>query len=356
LGYKKRWKQDEHVALIVPTTIIPHHALQQDQSGNVLPHSTQQPDLPATDSFLADVLDGLGKDQKELQCKYFYDEQGSLLFDQICELPEYYLTRTEQSIMDEHVSEMADQLGSGVMLVEFGSGSSTKTTALLDQLDSPAAYVPLDISEEHLLKTAETLRQRYPQIEILPLVADFTRRFELPQSKIRPTHAAVYFPGSTIGNFTPAAAGQMLQTIANILAENGGLLIGIDLQKETAIIEAAYNDAQRVTDAFNLNVLHRVNRELGADFEVEHFSHEANYNEALGRVEIYVVSDREQRVTIAGHEFRFGQGERTLTEYSHKYTIEGFSQLAADAGFTLRKYWTDERKYFAVLHLVNDPA
>lgn len=304
--------------------------------------------------FLADVLDGLSKDQKELQCKYFYDERGSKLFDQICELPEYYPTKTERKIMVANASKMAEQIGEQVMLVEFGSGSSIKTEVLLDALINPAAYVPLDISEEHLLNTAERLRQKYPNIEILPLVADFTQSFELPVASRTPSHAAVFFPGSTIGNFLPSDATAMMKTIANVLGPQGGLLIGVDLQKDPAIIEAAYNDSQGITDQFNLNVLHRVNRELGANFNVEQFRHKAIYNSDLGRVEIYVVSQCSQSVKVGEREFHFAENEQVLTEYSHKYTVDGFVELASQAGFSLHEQWTDDQRLFAVLHLVRD--
>ena len=307
---------------------------------------------PEDRDFLRDVLDGLGREPKSLQCKYFYDDRGSRLFERITELPEYYLTRTEQAIMEAHSQEMADQIGPGVMLVEFGSGSSTKTRILLDHLEDPVAYVPLDISEEHLLETADRLRLSYPDLEVLPLVADFTRKFELPESTRPRTHAAVYFPGSTIGNFTPESAQRMFATIAGILGPEGGLLIGIDLRKDPAIIEAAYNDSQKVTDEFNLNLLHRANRALGADFEIEGFRHKAVYNETQGRVEIFLVSRDDQTVTIDGREFAFRAGEAILTEYSHKYTIEGFAELAARAGFSLHKSWTDRDHRFAVLHFV----
>ena len=304
--------------------------------------------------FLADVISDLGKQPKQLQCKYFYDERGSQLFDQICELDEYYLTRTELAIMDQYIDEMARQLGSEVMLVEFGSGSSTKTRTLLDALHDPVAYVPIDISEEHLLKTARTLQQAYPRIEILPVVADFTSVIELPHSTREASHAAVYFPGSTIGNFTPDEAGKMLKRFSRLLGPQGGLLIGIDLQKSPQVIEAAYNDKKGITAEFNLNLLHRINSELGADFDVDDFEHRADYNEELGRVEIYVVSKVDQSVQIGDHEIRFEANEAVLTEYSHKYTIEGFTELAATAQFSLHKYWTDPDRLFAVMHLVND--
>ncbi len=304
------------------------------------------------ETFLQDVFQGLGKRQKELNCKYFYDEAGSKLFDQICELEEYYLTRTERKIILDNADQMADQIGSGVMLVEFGSGSSLKTRILLDALVDPVAYVPLDISEDHLIKTADKLQANYPDLEVLPLIADFTKSFELPDAKREPSHAAVFFPGSTIGNFLPQAAVSMMKTIANILGPQGGLLIGIDLHKDSKILEAAYNDCQGITDQFNLNVLHRINDELEADFDVEHFSHQAVYNVEQGRVEIYIVSERDQVVTVFDRRFEFSAGERILTEYSHKYTIDGFVELASQAGFSLHKHWTDERELFAVLHLV----
>lgn len=305
-------------------------------------------------SFLDDVVHGLSQSPKRLQCKYFYDERGSQLFDEICELDEYYLTRTELAIMHQFVDEMAAQIGSEVMLVEFGSGSSIKTRELLDALDNPVAYVPIDISEEHLLKTSKELQEAYPQIEILPVVADFTSGFELPQTNQKPSHAAVYFPGSTIGNFTPDRAGELLSRIAGVLGPQGGLLIGIDLQKDPAMISAAYNDEQGVTAEFNLNLLHRINNELGGDIEVEDFEHRAVYNQELGRVEISVISEADQTICLGEHEFHFEQDEPVLTEYSHKYTIDGFAKLAAKSQFVLHKYWTDPEELFAVLHLVND--
>jgi len=308
----------------------------------------------ADGSFLDDVICGLSQPRKELSCKYFYDEHGSRLFDQICDLDEYYLTRTELSIMRQHADEMAAQLGCGIALVEFGSGSSVKTKILLDHLPEPTAYMPLDISQEHLFKTAARLRNAYPEIEVIPIVADFTRGFELPPTKRPYSHAAVYFPGSTIGNFTPARAGQMLRRIAGILGRDGGLLIGIDLQKDPATIEAAYNDAQGVTEKFNLNVLHRINRELNADINVDQFRHKAVYNEDRCRVEISVVCQSDETLQIDDREIFLRRGEEILTEYSHKYTIDGFAQLAGEAGFSLHKSWTDEREYFAVLHLVHE--
>jgi dimethylhistidine N-methyltransferase len=304
------------------------------------------------DQFLADIVAGLSQPAKRIHCKYFYDQRGSELFDQICELDEYYLTRAEQSIMDQFSAEMAEQLGAQVMLVEYGSGSSSKTQVLLPELLDPAAYVPVDISEEHLLTTAEKLRHDFPDIEVLPTVADFTRDFELPVSNRTPSHAAVYFPGSTIGNFEANQAENLLTKIASVVGHDGGLLIGIDLQKDPKIIHAAYNDSEGVTEAFNLNLLHRINNELEADFDLDNFEHLAEYNGDEGRIEIFIVSTCDQTVTIGDLEFRFKARERIFTEFSHKYTVDGFCELAARAEFELHKQWTDSDGLFAVLHLV----
>jgi dimethylhistidine N-methyltransferase len=314
----------------------------------------QQSPTQTDQSFLDDVIKGFSRESKALNCKYFYDERGSQLFDQICELDEYYLTRTEQAVMDRHIDEMVYQIGEQVMLIEFGSGSSVKTQTLLEALHDPVAYVPIDISEDHLLKTAETLQSQYPGIEILPVVADFTMDFDLPRSKRKPSHAAVYFPGSTIGNFEPDKAGEILARFSEMLGPEGGLLIGIDLQKDPAIIHAAYNDASGITAEFNLNLLHRINSELDADINVDKFEHLARYNQQLGRVEIYVVSTEQQTVYLDGREFEFAENEKVFTEYSHKYTIEGFAEIAAEARFSLHKSWTDDDKHFALLHLVNE--
>jgi dimethylhistidine N-methyltransferase len=305
---------------------------------------------PDTAQFLADVIAGMQYSPRALPCKYFYDERGSELFDEICELPEYYLTRVEDEIIKRHAQEMAEQIGPGVMLVEYGSGSSTKTRALLDRLDAPVAYVPVDISREHLRRTAARLSRAYPQIEMLPVCADFTKPFGLPASRRRPTHSAVFFPGSTIGNFQPHEARAMLKHLAAMCGAGGGLLIGIDLQKDVATIEAAYNDAQGVTAEFNLNLLHRINRELDATFNVDRFRHEAAYDAANGRITMSLASVRPQCVTIGELAFEFAAGEAIITEYSHKYTIDGFAAMAAEAGLTLRRTWTDANGWFAVLH------
>ena len=303
-------------------------------------------------NFYNDVTEGLSRSQKRLSCKYFYDERGSQLFDEICKLDEYYLTRTELDIMDRYLEEMAYQIGPRAVLVEFGSGSSTKTRILLNALVNPVGYVPIDISEEHLLSTVEDLRKAFPYIQIMPVVADFTQGFELPTPGSTYSHAALFFPGSTIGNFTPVQAIEMMRSMAQILGHNGGMLIGLDLQKDPRILEAAYNDSSGVTAEFNLNILHRINRELGGDFDVDQFRHQAIYNKELGRIEMYIFSKIKQSVTIREQVFDFGAGERIFTEASHKYTTDGFSEMAAEAGFTTRKLWTDSQKMFAIMHLV----
>jgi dimethylhistidine N-methyltransferase len=304
------------------------------------------------DVFLQDVLAGLSQQQKQLPCKYFYDERGSQLFEDICQLDEYYLTRTELTIMEDHADEMGQQIGPGAMLVEYGSGSSIKTRILLDNLPDPTAYVPVDISGDHLYQTAEELREDYPEIEILPVCADFNKKFSLPTAAKPPTHAAVYFPGSTIGNFRPAQARRLLRGIGQICGSGGGLLIGVDLQKDPRVIEAAYNDRHGVTGQFNLNLLHRINRELEADLNVDEFEHDAIYNRKAGRVEIYLVSKTDQTATIQGHDVHFQAGERIHTEDSHKYTIDGFAAMARESGLSLHRAWIDDDEYFAVLHFV----
>ncbi len=303
-------------------------------------------------TFRYDVLDGLSQPLKTLPCKYLYDERGSRLFDQICELDEYYLTRAELELMQTHAASIADQVGSQAMLVEYGSGSSVKTRSLLDSIDDLVAYVPVDISKEHLLRTADALQSAYPEVDVRPVVADFTQPFELPQIARTPSHVAVYFPGSTIGNFTTVQAGELLRCMSSMVGPQGGLLIGIDLQKEIGVVEAAYNDAEGVTAEFNLNLLWRINAELDGNFDLDRFEHKAVYNEDENRVEISIRSLCDQDVLIGDREIRFHQGEEILTEYSHKYKIDGFAAFASQFGFSLHKYWTDRRDYFAVLHLV----
>jgi dimethylhistidine N-methyltransferase len=303
------------------------------------------------DTFRADVLRGLRRPAKELPCKYFYDEEGSRLFEQICELEEYYLTRTELAIMHRHAGEMADRLGPDCLLVEYGSGSSLKTRLLLDRLPAVAAYVPLDVSCEHLLRSARRLAARYPGLEVLPLCADFTADFSLPAPARPPARRVVYFPGSTLGNFGPPAADALLARIAAVCGPGGALLLGIDLKKDVRVLEPAYNDARGVTAAFNLNLLARINRELGADFDLGGFRHHAPYNRRLGCIEMYLVSLRRQEVRLGGEIISFAEGESILTERSFKYDLDEFRARAPRGGLRVEAVWADARKYFAVLYL-----
>ncbi|MFQ5424035.1 MAG: L-histidine N(alpha)-methyltransferase [Phycisphaerae bacterium] len=306
---------------------------------------------PAADRLRDEVLRGLRSDPKHISPKFFYDERGSRLFDRICELEEYYPTRTELGIMRGRIDDIAPMLGSACLLIEFGSGSSVKTRILLDHLDSPAAYVPLDISKEHLQTTAKSLSAAYPDLDILPVCADFTQAFDVPDCEAPVSRRVVYFPGSTLGNLEPDQAVALLKKIREVVSPGGGLLIGVDMKKDRAILERAYDDAEGVTARFNKNVLMRLNRELGADFELDQFRHRAVYNEAAGRIEMHLVSKRLQIVHFKGDEIRFEAGETIHTESSHKFTPAEFAALAATAGFTVKQVWTDEKRLFSVQYL-----
>jgi dimethylhistidine N-methyltransferase len=306
---------------------------------------------PSTARFRADVLRGLRAPAKELPCQYFYDAAGSELFERITELQEYYPTRTERGIMEEHAPAMARLLGRRVLLVEYGSGSSTKTRLLLDHLPDPAGYVPIDVSGEHLHRSARALAADYPAVEVLPVCADFTRPLELPVPRRRAARRVVYFPGSTVGNFTPDETVALLRQTAERCGAGGGLLLGADLRKDPRVIEAAYNDRDGVTAAFNRNLLVRINRELGGDFAVEQFAHRAFYNAPEGRIEMHLVSRRDQSVHVGGAEFFFAAGESIRTEYSYKYRLRDLRDLAGAAGFALTSAWTDPRRHFCVCHL-----
>ena len=297
---------------------------------------------------LREIRDGLSLPQKTLSPKYFYDERGSELFDKITRLPEYYLTVTESRIMRDNIGEIADLVGRHASLIEFGSGSNAKIRLLLEHLHEPAVYVPVDISRDYLLAAAEDLAKDFPHIEILPVAADFTKPFGLPNPRIMPKRNIVYFPGSTIGNFSPEAALDLLKVMHHEAGEDGGLLIGVDLRKDTETLTRAYNDAAGVTAEFNLNILRRINREFDADFDLDAFRHEAVYDEEYGRIEMYLVSLRDQTFYVSGESFELHEGERILTEYSHKYSLSGFESLAAEAGFTVERVFTDERKWFSV--------
>lgn len=313
---------------------------------------------PAVERFRHDVVEALSRQpRRELPTQYLYDERGSRLFDRICELPEYYPTRTELAIMERDARAMAEAIGPGALIVEYGSGSSLKTRRLLEQLPRAAGCVLVDISRDHLLRSAEALAARFPQVEILPVCADFTAPFDVPTPRAEVHRRVVYFPGSTIGNFLPSQAIGLLRQMAEQAGPGGGLLIGTDLRKDPAVLEAAYNDAQGVTAEFNLNLLRRINRELGANFRLDAWRHRAIYDQELGRIEMLLVSREDQTIEVAGRRFEVTRGEAIRTEYSHKYAIEGFVRMAGKAGFEPVKVWTDPQQLFAVhlLHVGSTP-
>jgi len=296
------------------------------------------------------VLQGLQDARKELPSKYFYDDEGSQLFEQICELDEYYLTRTELAIMQTQKQEMSALLGPQCLLIEYGSGSSTKVCTLLDALQEPVGYVPIDIAKEQLLRSVAALARAYPELEVLPVCADYTSDFELPVPKQPVLRRVAYFPGSTIGNFDREPARRFLRQIARACA-GGGLLIGVDLKKDFNILHRAYNDSQGVTAQFNKHLLVRINQELDANFQLNQFGHYAFYNPGQSRVEMHLVSLKNQTVRIGEVEIAFKLGDSIWTESSYKYTLEEFAHLAATAGFTVERVWTDSRQLFSVQYL-----
>lgn len=292
-------------------------------------------------SFRDDVVAGLSLPQKSLPPKYFYDAAGSRLFARICRLPEYYVTRAELALTRRHLAAIARFAGRGCQLIEYGSGEGLKSRLLIRAL-RPAAYVPIDISQDALDTAARGLAREFPRLLIAPVAGDFSRPLELPLLK-KPR--VVYFPGSTIGNLTPEEAHAFLSMSRGVAAR---MLVGVDLKKDPALLHAAYNDAAGVTAAFNLNLLARINRELGADFDLRRWRHYAFYNPAAGRIEMHLVSMQIQRVALGKHRFRFAAGETIHTENSYKYSLEGFRELAARAGFRASRAWTDRRGLFAL--------
>lgn len=293
-----------------------------------------------------EVLRGLNQSARSIPPKFFYDERGSQLFDNICNTPEYYPTRTEIGILDKYINDISECIGSECILVEPGSGSSEKVRMLLDDV-RPHTYVPMDISKDYLLSAAEQLALEYPWLDIHATCIDFTKTMTLPVNDSESRKVA-FFPGSSIGNFEPRDAIGFLQKIAAIVRPHGGLLIGVDLKKETGILNAAYNDLQGVTAQFNLNLLHRINRELNADFDVNKFDHHAFYNETDGRIEMHLVSKQTHEIHINGDTFCFAAGESIHTENSYKYSVEEFKKLTKQAGFDLVNVWTDPKELFSV--------
>jgi dimethylhistidine N-methyltransferase len=309
---------------------------------------------PDSLSFREDVLRGMFGEVKKIPSKYLYDREGSLLFERICTLEEYYIPAIEMAIMRRNIEEIACYADSGGLhLVEYGCGDCVKTRLLIDHLFGLAGYVPIDISLEQLQRVVRDLEAEYPDLPVLPVCADYTREFHLPISWEDTGRKVVYFPGSTIGNFDPHDALAFLKGIAGVCGSGGGLLLGVDLKKDPMVLHRAYNDSEGVTAAFNLNLLERIRRELGWELRVEDFEHYAFYNPRRGRVEMHLVSLKEQEIFTGDGIIHFDAGESIWTESSYKYTLGEFGKLASAAGFRVRKVWTDERQWFSVYYLLN---
>ena len=329
---------------------------------------------PANSDFLSEVLAGLSRTPPTLPCKFFYDARGAALFQKICEQPEYYITRTELRILNENRAEIASQLGDNIELIGLGTGAGTKTRILLEELKEPVAYVPVDISDKQLQQSTAAFRRLFPRLEILPVCADYLQPVLLPSPQRKPRRNVVYFPGSTIGNFEPPDAAAFLRRISGLGGQRGGLLIGVDLQKDRQTLERAYNDSAGVTAEFNLNLLVRANHELGTNFDIVQWRHQAIYNSKEGRIEMYLISAIDQTVRVQDrqwsrrepsdmdgqhevltsgkrvNQFRFGAGETIITEYSYKHSREGFIALAASAGFFFERFWTDDSQLFGLFY------
>jgi L-histidine Nalpha-methyltransferase len=300
---------------------------------------------------ISEILAGLRAEQKRISPKYFYDQRGSELFDQICTLPEYYPTRTEFRIMENALPTIAELVGPRASVIEFGAGSNAKARQLLAHLDRPVAYVPVEISGEYLAEQAKDLARDFPDLSIIPVVADFTKPFALPVHPTVPDRNLIFFPGSTIGNFTRDEARELLRVMAGEAQTDGALLLGVDLVKDGRIISKAYNDSRGITAEFNLNVLRHLNSALHADFRPQRFRHEAVFDETRNRIEMRLVARDAHTVSIADATISFRAGEYIITEYSHKYSIDGFRQLAREAGLTPQAVWTDENDLFSVHYL-----
>jgi dimethylhistidine N-methyltransferase len=309
---------------------------------------------PGEDSFRDAVLAGLWASPKSLPCKFFYDARGSALFEAICEVPEYYLTRTELAILETYAGAIAARIGPNCRLVELGSGASRKVRLLLNALEAPLAYIPVDISRDHLRDAAAGLAADFPELEVVAVCADYTRPFELPKIAGPAGKQVGFFPGSTIGNFEPEAVVAFLSHCGRLLGPGAEMLIGADVKKDKRILDAAYNDAEGLNAAFNLNLLHRIGKELDSDIAIDDFAHVAFYNPDEGRVELYIRSLKAQSAVIAGRRFSFAAGEMIHTENSYKYAIDEFRALAARAGFQALDTWTDADNRFSVHYLRRD--
>ncbi|MDQ2867629.1 MAG: L-histidine N(alpha)-methyltransferase [Verrucomicrobiota bacterium] len=303
---------------------------------------------PASEEFRQQIVAGLRHSPRTLPSKFFYDEIGSAIFNRICELPEYYVTRTEMRILRDHGAAMAKGLGARAELIGLGTGAGTKTRILIEHLESPTAYLPVDISKEQLTQSAAAFHRDFPELEIIPVCADYLQPFALPTPKHHAARKTVYFPGSTIGNLEPAQARAFLEKIVGMAGAGGGLLIGVDLKKARDILERAYNDAAGVTADFNLNLLARANRELGANFDLAHWRHRAVYHSSAGRIEMHLISTQAQTVQLGDDDFSFAAGEHIISEFSYKYAPHEFIALADQAGLRFEKLWTDAEQLFGV--------
>ena len=308
---------------------------------------------PSNGNILTEVLVGLSKSQKTIPAKYLYDEKGSEIFEVICRLPEYYLTRAENEILQKYSSEISELIGEGPVIIEPGSGSGEKVRGLIEKIKGAITYVPIEISKNILLRMTSELHERFPDLRVIPICADFTLGMDFPLSiDAYAGKKVVFFPGSTIGNFDPEDALAFLKSVTKLIGPNGGLLIGVDLKKNKSVYELAYDDPQGVTAAFNLNLLERLNREVNASFDLINFDHHACYNEVLGRVEMHLRSRVSQLVKVNESIFRFREGETIHTENSYKYTVEEFCELCAKANLKLVKNWKDSNNLFCTYYFV----
>ncbi len=306
---------------------------------------------PRTDSFSDEVIRGLSGRPKTLPSKFLYDGRGSQLFDQICELEEYYPTRTEMSILSGNMPEILDALGQSAILIEYGSGTSTKTRLLLDNLTDADSYVPIDISREHLISASEHIQKSYPHLTVLPVCADYSQRIPLNLNPTPGSRITVFFPGSTIGNFEKKEAVDFMARLSSIVGPGGGVLLGVDLVKDVETLTAAYDDAAGVTALFNQNILMHINARMAGCFDPDAFMHRAVWNGSEQRIEMHLESQTRQTVELGDEVIEFEKGETILTEYSHKYTLESFAALAQEAGFTVDHVWTDPDALFSVQYL-----
>jgi len=313
--------------------------------------TTESKQAAPAESILEEVIDSLDMPQKKLPCKLFYDKHGSYLFDLISTQDEYYITRTEISILKDNIEEISEFIGdNNPVLIELGSGSNKKIRIILDNIPAPSAYIPVDISEEYINK-AERLRDDYPELKIIPILADYTKPFSLPELNFDYERITVYYPGSTIGNFEPGKAREFLKRIANMCGSGSGILVGFDLKKDPNILENAYNDKSGVTAEFNLNILRNLNNTLGSNFDLGKWSHLAFYNTDHGRIEMHLKSLYDQKVRLDGRVFSFRRNETIHTENSYKYSIDDFSSMVVDF-YSIEKFWMDTENKFCMLYMI----